>query len=401
MTPTLPHLLARPLIDAWLTGSPHSWRRRVVATDSPLVHAAGTNADRVLLAGNAMATGRGVLTHDLGLPGHLARSLSTRTGRATDVDIVVTGDMTATTCLPALGKTDLSRFDVIVLTLGGNEALGLTGVDEWRTGLRLLLDDIERRASSATQVFLLAIPLFGGDPHFPSPLARVVDRHVHALNRVMQDLAATRPSTSVLSLTFDAPSAPEGLQIYHRWAEGIAALVDDALDPARSPGENKEQPDEPARQRALDDMATRPVEADPILDGLTESARGLFGVLIAAITIIDGDTQLMKAVRGMDPIPLSRDQSFCDITIRTASHHVIDDAAADPRYAHYSIVAHEPHIRFYAGYPIESPDGRRVGAFCVMDTVPCDFDDVDLELLRILAHRAQEQLWRPQPDDAR
>jgi hypothetical protein len=127
--------LARPLIGLWLGMSRHSWHRSIVANDSPHVHAPGTNPDRVLLAGDGAATGRGVSTHDLGLPGYLARSLTAHTGRATDVDIVVASDMTASKCLVALDGVALDRFDIVVLSLGANEALALTPVDTWVRGL--------------------------------------------------------------------------------------------------------------------------------------------------------------------------------------------------------------------------------------------------------------------------
>jgi len=128
-------LITRPLISPWLRFSTHSWERHVVAGDSPHVHAPGTNPDRVLLTGDGAATGRGVRTHDLGLPGYLARALTARTGRATDVDIIVDGEMTAKTCREALKDVDLGRFDIIVLSIGSNEALTLLSVPAWREAL--------------------------------------------------------------------------------------------------------------------------------------------------------------------------------------------------------------------------------------------------------------------------
>ncbi len=53
----------------------------------------------------------------------------------------------------------------------------------------------------------------------------------------------------------------------------------------------------------------------------------------------------------------------------------------------------EPNIRFYAGYPIESPDGHRIGALCVMDPQPQRFTDQDSALLRQIAHQVQLRLW--------
>lgn len=52
--------------------------------------------------------------------------------------------------------------------------------------------------------------------------------------------------------------------------------------------------------------------------------------------------------------------------------------------------------KFYAGYPIESPGGQRVGALCVMDPEPRRFTTQDSELLRSSAQGVQAHLWRDQ-----
>ncbi|WP_082764209.1 GAF domain-containing protein [Frondihabitans sp. PAMC 28766] len=79
--------------------------------------------------------------------------------------------------------------------------------------------------------------------------------------------------------------------------------------------------------------------------------------------------------------------------MRRDRQFVVEDALTDPRYSHYSLVTGDPGVRFYAGYPIESPDGQRIGALCVMDSCPRTFTDEDAQLLRGLAQKAQEELW--------
>jgi hypothetical protein len=124
-------IAARPLIAVWLAESRYSWRRNPVALDSPHVHAAGTDPDRILVTGDGISAGRGVITHDLGLPGFLAQDLTALTGRATDVDIVVSEPMTVATCRTAQDGLELPRFDGILLSVGVNEALALVSVDAW------------------------------------------------------------------------------------------------------------------------------------------------------------------------------------------------------------------------------------------------------------------------------
>jgi len=397
-TPTMfdvvTHLVARPAVAWWLSTNPESWRRAVVPHDSPHVHARGTNPDRVLVAGDGAATGRGVLSHDLGLPGHLARALSAHTRRATDVDIVVAGDMTAVSCLPALARTDLDPFDVVVLSLGANEALALTSAESWQEALAALLADVTTRAPAATPVFLLPIPFFGVNPAFPRRLGRVVDAHVRRLNAATESLVSQMPRVSVLAVDQADPYEPEGSHVYRRWAESIAPRISSALDPSRPRAGDTRQADEEERQAALDDLErANGTEDDPVLTQLAEEARQAFGTSIAAVTMIHSDVQVMKAAVGIDPVDLPRAEAFCDVTIRRAGHLVVEDAARDERYADYSIVRGDPGVLFYAGYPLESPDGHRVGALCVMDVEPREFTEGEAVLLRDLALRVQDHLW--------
>ena len=57
-------------------------------TDATIAHASGNNPDRMLLLGSGPAMGYGVLSHDLALPGQLARQISAASGRGVTVDVV-------------------------------------------------------------------------------------------------------------------------------------------------------------------------------------------------------------------------------------------------------------------------------------------------------------------------
>ncbi|ROS52635.1 GAF domain-containing protein [Frigoribacterium sp. PhB24] len=398
MLSAVTHAFARPLIRTWLSASPHSWERHVVARDSPHLHAPGTDPDRVLLVGDGVATGRGVRTHELGLPGHLARSLTALTGRATDVDIVVDGRMTVRQGPDAIADLDLGRFDAVLLSFGANEALALMDVAAWQHDLEALLDVVSAGTPAATTTFVLGVPSFAVNPHFPPRLADTVDRNAGRLNAATRRAVARRTSMVFVpeaeEHAFEAESAP----VYARWAAPIALTVSDRLDPARPAARETVAADESARRLALERLEDRADGVDdPELDALTDRARRLFGTTLAAVTLIRSETQVMRSVSGIDPVVLPRSESFCDTTIRRTGHLVIEDASLDSRYADYSVVAGDPGIRFYAGYPLESPDGHRVGALCVMDTEARRFSTADATALRSLALAVQRHLFRHEP----
>jgi hypothetical protein len=54
-------------------------------------------------------------------------------------------------------------------------------------------------------------------------------------------------------------------------------------------------------------------------------------------------------------------------------------------------------VRFYAGYPIESPDGQRVGLLCIMDSQPRQFTTTDAAILRSRALQVQQSVWDAEP----
>ena len=158
------------------------------------------------------------------------------------------------------------------------------------------------------------------------------------------------------------------------------------------------QANETKRQQALHYLETLTTDQDAHLDKITAKARHLFGTSIAAVTLIRSDAQMVKSASGMTPAVLPRNESFCDTTIRRTGHFVIEDASLDSRYADFSVVTGPPHVRFYAGYPIEAPDGQRVGALCVMDTAPRHFTAQDATALRNLALSVQQHLYQEAPD---
>lgn len=53
------------------------------------------------------------------------------------------------------------------------------------------------------------------------------------------------------------------------------------------------------------------------------------------------------------------------------------------------MVVGKPHIRFYAGAPIMSADGQRIGVFCIKDTKPREFSKEDEEVLEGLVAWAE------------
>jgi len=146
--------------------------------------------------------------------------------------------------------------------------------------------------------------------------------------------------------------------------------------------------DERERQQAVDASGILRAPPDPALHAIVSQGAQLFGVPMAALSIIDRDRQWFAARVGLDAPETSRAVSFCAHTILNPRDMlVVPDATQDDRFAGNPLVQADPGIRFYAGVPILGPNGQPLGALCVIDRRP-HLGDLPLVELSALAERA-------------
>jgi hypothetical protein len=127
-------------------------------------------------------------------------------------------------------------------------------------------------------------------------------------------------------------------------------------------------------------------------DKISRMAQRVFTVPFAGISFVEGDRQWFKSRQGLQLEDAPRELSFCGHAIVGQDPLIVEDAVLDPRFAQNPIVLEEPRIRFYAGQPIRGPGGHSVGTLCVMDKVPREFTDDDLETLRDLGGMVEKEL---------
>jgi GGDEF domain-containing protein len=104
---------------------------------------------------------------------------------------------------------------------------------------------------------------------------------------------------------------------------------------------------------------------------------------VALISLLDRERQWLLACQGVGVretrvTSRSAGMPFCR---RGPS---LFTTAADERFRDNPLVTGEPHIRFYAGQPVNLPDGTVAGTLCLIHTVPRAFTD-DIASLRDLA----------------
>ena len=127
-------------------------------------------------------------------------------------------------------------------------------------------------------------------------------------------------------------------------------------------------------------------------DRITRMARRLFDVDICLISLVDTNRQWFKSKVGLDACETERDISFCGHAILHDEVFVINDAATDDRFFDNPLVTGAPNVRFYAGYPIKSPTGHRIGTLCIIDSKPRKLSSDEIRTLKDLGAMVEDEI---------
>lgn len=150
--------------------------------------------------------------------------------------------------------------------------------------------------------------------------------------------------------------------------------------------------DETVRLRSLHSLRILDSAPEERFDRITRMAERLFDVPICLVSLVDSDRQWFKSKQGLDACETSREISFCGHAIREEKAFIVEDTLEDNRFADNPLVTGNPDIRFYAGFPVHGPQGRRIGTLCLIDNRPRRFSESDVETLKDLAALVDDEL---------
>ncbi|WP_417352607.1 ATP-binding protein [Flavobacterium alkalisoli] len=126
--------------------------------------------------------------------------------------------------------------------------------------------------------------------------------------------------------------------------------------------------------------------SEEAFDKIALLAAQIFNTTSAFISFVDEDRVFLKSnLSLLRNNIIDRRDSLCSLAILEDNVTVFNDTHTSPDLMESPYVAGKDGIRFYAGAPLKSPEGYTVGTVCVVDTVPREVTDSQLDMLKTLS----------------
>jgi PAS domain S-box-containing protein len=140
-----------------------------------------------------------------------------------------------------------------------------------------------------------------------------------------------------------------------------------------------------ARLRRLRDTGMLDGATYPSLDRLARAAAHQLRTARAQVSLVAADRRVVAGRAGP-----SLTHSFCRLVVDTGAPLLVCDARADDRVGGHPAVG--DGVVAYAGFPVRSVDGYVLGAFCVIDERPRDWEPRELLLVEDLTAAVQAEV---------
>jgi lysophospholipase L1-like esterase len=168
---------------------------------------------RLLIAGDSAAAGVGARTQDEALCGQLLRNLGQH--HTIEWQLMAVTGLDSPGLLKLIDEAPITRFDVVVLSIGANDATALCSPHQWIQWQHQLARKIQERFEPRLLIHT-ALPPMHGFTALPQPLRWFMGNWAHALNQ---------------ALTLEVPQ--QGQRLMHAPFQGraIGGLASDGFHP--------------------------------------------------------------------------------------------------------------------------------------------------------------------------
>jgi GAF domain-containing protein len=128
-------------------------------------------------------------------------------------------------------------------------------------------------------------------------------------------------------------------------------------------------------------------------DRIAFVAATIFDTPIASVSLVEKDRIWLAACEGLPGIrQLGPEPGLCASAIAQDDVYIVNDASADPRTLNHPLVRGDLGLRFYAGAPIRTHDGYRLGTVNVIDKRPRETTPRQVKALEHLAAVVSDEL---------
>lgn len=149
---------------------------------------------------------------------------------------------------------------------------------------------------------------------------------------------------------------------------------------------------ETERLKALRSYGILDTAAESSFDDITKIASYVCQTPVALISLVDEGRQWFKSQHGFEPRETPLAESICAHALLEHSFLEVEDTTQDPRFDGNPLVIGMPHIRFYAGALLRTPDGLPLGTVCVLDDKPRVLSPEQRDVLAALARQVMSQM---------
>jgi len=144
-----------------------------------------------------------------------------------------------------------------------------------------------------------------------------------------------------------------------------------------------------AALKRYDILDTAPEES---FDRITRIVKTVLQTPMVLISLLDEKRQWSKSRQGLDATETPRSVSFCTHAIEQDTPLIVANALEHPLFKDNPLVVGAPHVRFYIGVPLRTPDGHNIGTLCAIDTRPRELSTDQVSALQDLARVVVDEM---------
>lgn len=128
-------------------------------------------------------------------------------------------------------------------------------------------------------------------------------------------------------------------------------------------------------------------------DKIAYLAAQIFNTPIAQITFVDDERVFFKTnISPLEATEIDRKDSFCSTAILSDEVTLFEDLLEVPILQKNPFVTMDNGVRFYAGAPLKTKEGLKLGTVCVLDVEPRKVTAKQLEMLETLSSIVMDEL---------